>query len=274
MNFQVIVENSSQDTRAKGAHGLSILILTNEHRILYDFGPRHHLVKNSKSLSIDLNKIDFAVLSHNHMDHGGDINAFCKTNEHAPVHVNSPLDLKLYTRLLGSLMIPVGIKIDRLQSHRILQHPESQEIAPNVHLLKLSKYASESTINKELFIKRNNAFSNDHFEHESALVINDNTELVVFCACSHHGVGRILRDVESYFPNQKIKAFVGGFHLTNPINGKKESDYYIKHQIGELKQRDATYYTGHCTGDFAFNLIKSEMKNQIQKLSTGMIYEL
>lgn len=270
MEIIVLVENSSYNQDIKGVHGLSLVIKTIDKTILYDFGPKNSLHKNANLLSIHLKDIDFAVLSHNHVDHGGDINNFCKLNKKALIHVNTDLSDKLYTKLFSFIKFPVGIRLKSRYKNRIVEHNKSEEIVKNTYLLKLSEYRNESSLNQDLYISRNGKLEKDDFQHESALVINDNNELVVFCSCSHHGVSNILNDVESSFPDHKIKAFIGGFHMCNPISKKNESEIFIKKEIVDLKKRNIIYYTGHCTGEFALTLFKNEIMDRVIKISTGM----
>ena len=274
MEIHVLVENSSANENIKGRHGLSLLIKTDNKSILYDFGPKNSLSKNADNLSVSLEDIDFAVLSHNHIDHGGDINNFCRLNNKAKIHVNTNLSERLYTKLFSFIKFPIGIKLNPEYRNRIIEDNNSDEIAENIYLLRLSDYISKSTLNIDLFIKKNNGYENDTFQHESALVIKDYNELVIFCACSHHGVSNIIDDAEKKFPGHKIKAFVGGFHMCNPVSKKNESEIYIRNEIERLKEKNIVYYTGHCTGDYAFSLFKSELKNKINKISTGMIISI
>lgn len=270
MEIQVLVENTSENINVKGIHGLSLLIKTIDKSILYDFGPRNSLIKNANLLSVNLEDIDFAVLSHNHIDHGGDLNTFCCVNKKAFIHVNTDLSEKLYTKILSFIKFPVGMKVKPEYKSRIVIHKETDKIYTNIYLLKLSQYINTSTLNQDLYIKKNNKFEEDSFQHESVLVINDNNELVVFCSCSHHGVSNILTDVECSFPDNKIKAFIGGFHMCNPLSNKKESELFVKNEITKLNNKNITYYTGHCTGNFAFKLFKNEFGNSFNKLSSGM----
>lgn len=270
MEIVILVENSSDNSSIKGKHGLSLLIKLSEQTFLYDFGPKNTLLKNAKALFVNLEAIDFAVLSHNHIDHGGAINQFCEINNKALIHVSTDLSEPLYSKFFSTLKIPVGTSLKPKHRNRVVSHEKSTEIAHNVFLTKLSPYTSASTLNKALFIKKNSAFMLDTFEHESALVVIENGELVVFCSCSHHGVSHILNDVELQFPSYKIKAYVGGFHMYNPISKKNENEKIINEEIIALKNRDIKYYTGHCTGELAFDLFKNEFGEKIKKINTGM----
>lgn len=274
MEIQVIVENTSDNNKVKGRHGLSLLITTNNTSLLYDFGPLNSLQQNAKYLGVQLHNVDIAVLSHNHIDHGGDINNFCLINKKALIHVNTDLSEKLYTKIMSFLYFPVGIKLNSKYRNRIVVHNNSEKILDYIHLVKLSKYKNKSNLNKDLYIKKNGKYRNDDFQHESAIVIEEDQELFVFCACSHHGVSKILEDVKHNFPNRKIKAFIGGFHMCNPVNKKNEKEEIIREEIEAIKKYDTNLYTGHCTGSFAFGLFTEELGNKVHKLSTGMRIEI
>jgi 7,8-dihydropterin-6-yl-methyl-4-(beta-D-ribofuranosyl)aminobenzene 5'-phosphate synthase len=57
---------------------------------------------------------------------------------------------------------------------------------------------------------------------------------------------------------------VGGFHLMH------ETDTSRLSRLAErLMELPATYYTGHCTGDFAFATMKPHMGDRLQRFSTG-----
>lgn len=45
-------------------------------------------------------------------------------------------------------------------------------------------------------------------------------------------------DVERQFPSYKIKAYVGGFHMYNPISKKNENEKIINKEINALENRD------------------------------------
>jgi 7,8-dihydropterin-6-yl-methyl-4-(beta-D-ribofuranosyl)aminobenzene 5'-phosphate synthase len=270
LEVTVILENTSGDSKIKGIHGLSFLIKKDSDQILYDFGPKNHLYQNASILGIDLNQVNIAVLSHNHMDHGGDLSSFLKKNNTASIHTNTDLKEQVYSNFIFSLKVPVGVSIDQKMMHRLQIHNHTEEIAPGIVLLKLSKYTNQSTINKSLFIKENGKYSQDTFNHESALLIFDKGEIVVFCSCSHHGVVEILNDVNKQYPQNRIKAFIGGFHMFNPMSKVTEEEVKIYETAEKLMGNNIMFYTGHCTGDVAFQILHNKLGERITQIATGM----
>ena len=87
MKITALIENTS----ARGLpteHGLSLFVETAEHKFLFDMGQTDLFARNAETLGVDLSKVDFAVLSHGHYDHGGGLNTFLALNDHAPVYMS------------------------------------------------------------------------------------------------------------------------------------------------------------------------------------------
>ena len=83
MRLVALVENTACADIAQ-AHGLSLYIETEKHRILFDAGPDGALLlSNAEKLGIDLKRVDIAVLSHGHYDHAGGLRAFMELNSSA-----------------------------------------------------------------------------------------------------------------------------------------------------------------------------------------------
>ena len=70
------------------------------------------------------------------------------------------------------------------------------------------------------------------------------------------------------FPNKKIYALVGGFHLY------KSSDEEVKALADRIKKTGIEkIYTGHCTGEKAFGILKNELGDNAQQLHVGLVIE-
>lgn len=74
------------------------------------------------------------------------------------------------------------------------------------------------------------------------------------------------------FPNCKIKAVVGGFHLVglpvlNGIGGTKDDIRALGRAMSEYPIDK--FYTGHCTGMKAYGLLKELLGDRLEHLPTG-----
>ncbi len=57
-------------------------------RILFDTGASDLFIRNARLLHIDLQKVDYLILSHGHSDHTGGLRYFLELNTQAPLSVN------------------------------------------------------------------------------------------------------------------------------------------------------------------------------------------
>ena len=103
MKISVLVENTVSENQAvknlplQAEHGLSLFIQTQNKNILFDMGQTNLFSKNASLLGINLQSVDFAILSHGHYDHGGlpskqnefyGIEEFINLNKNAPIFIN------------------------------------------------------------------------------------------------------------------------------------------------------------------------------------------
>lgn len=71
-----LVENCVYGRKLQAEHGLSLYIETQEHRLLFDTGASDLFIRNARLLHIDLQKVDYLILSHGHSDHTGGLRLF------------------------------------------------------------------------------------------------------------------------------------------------------------------------------------------------------
>ena len=90
-------------------------------------------------------------------------------------------------------------------------------------------------------------------------------KLVIFNSCSHGGVEVIIREVMDTFPGQPIYAMLGGFHLFHKPEAEVRSLARKIQSTGVEK-----IYTGHCTGEKAFQILRQELGSQVRQWKTGM----
>ena len=89
MKIVTLLENTASCPGVAPQHGLSLYIETEEWKILFDMGQDDTFAVNAEQLGIDLSKVNLAVLSHGHYDHGGGLAAFLRMNKTAPVYIHT-----------------------------------------------------------------------------------------------------------------------------------------------------------------------------------------
>ena len=119
-----------------------------------------------------------------------------------------------------------------------------------------------------MYQKRNHRWYPDDFSHEQSLVFETEKGLVVFNSCSHGGAANIIREVAQTFPDQKVYALIGGFHIFN----KTEAE--VRDLARKIKETGIEYVcTGHCTGKQAYGILKEELGDILHQLKIGMQME-
>jgi 7,8-dihydropterin-6-yl-methyl-4-(beta-D-ribofuranosyl)aminobenzene 5'-phosphate synthase len=279
MKITVLAENSvckANPGNLKSEHGLSLFIEFSERKILFDTGQSDMFIRNAEKLGIDLSQVDYLVISHGHFDHGGGLKHFLRINKKAKIFLHINASHKFYTRILG--FIPYYVGLDQkiiVQNSRLYFIEEDTQIENNIILLEgFPEVFPQPESNKSLFKKTNNRFIADKFNHELAMLLIENDEIVLFSGCSHSGIYNILEEVKLFSKKMRIKATFGGFHINNPISNKNESPEYIKELTKALGETDQLFYTGHCTGEINFRFIKYRLGRKIQTMNTGEIIEV
>ena len=89
MKITTLMENTASAECYTAEHGLSIFIETKNHVILFDSGASGAFADNAEKLGVDLGKVEMAVLSHGHYDHGGGLLRFMEKNKTAPIYMSA-----------------------------------------------------------------------------------------------------------------------------------------------------------------------------------------
>lgn len=279
MKIIVLVENMTYNKAPKGIkseHGLSLYIEACGKKVLFDTGQSELFIHNAEKIGINISEVDYLIISHGHMDHGGGIKHFFKVNNKAKVIMHKDSKGKFYTKILGFLPIYIGLDLKILgdYSHRITYIQQDFDIATGISLsVGIPANFPQPESNRHLYVKKENHFIQDNFNHEIILNIKESDGCVLFTACSHSG---IINMINRYTEDRliPIKAIFGGFHLYNPMSKKNEKSSYINLLIKELQKFDTIFFTGHCTGMRNYISIKSILKEKIQYFHSGQTFEL
>ena len=85
-------------------------------------------------------------------------------------------------------------------------------------------------------------------------------------SCCHAGADNIVKEIEATFPNKRIYAILGGFHLFRYKDGE------VRAFAERLRELDVQrIYTGHCTGDRAYGILREILGDRVQQMHCGMI---
>lgn len=266
MEATVLIDNiAGQGLSAEW--GLSIYIEYNGKKILLDTGASGQFLENARKLGIDLAGVDYAVLSHAHYDHGDGMGHFFRENRKADFYLREGSGENCYIKYFLFRRY-IGIKKGTLQAYgeRIVYAGEKEEICEGVYLIS-HKAEGLGKIGKQnhMYIKRK-GWQPDDFSHEQSLVFDTSKGLAVFNSCCHAGADTVIREAAEAFPEKEIYAVVGGFHLV------ARTEAQVRALAGRIRETGIQkVYTGHCTGEKAYRVLKEELGSVVEQLHTGLV---
>ena len=264
-----IGSNIGNDT-IQGEWGLSFFIEYGEARILLDAGQSALFAENARKLGLPLEEVDYAVLSHAHYDHADGMETFFECNSRARLYLREGCRENCY-RIKEGAWKYIGIREGFLKKYRdrLAYVSGNLEIVKGVWLLSHRTPGLEQAGRREkMFLKEEGSWVTDCFAHEQSLVFETPGGIVVFNSCSHGGADTVISEAAAAFPGRKVRALIGGFHLHN------KSEKYVR-EISERIRRTGVeeIFTGHCTGDEAYGIMREELGDRVHQLRTGLQME-
>lgn len=276
MKITVLVENTGP-SELKIEHGLSLYIEFNDKKYLLDAGPSDSFFKNAHALSIDLDRVDKAVLSHGHYDHGDGFMVFLNQYKDKVVYGAKNIFDDYYSGSGGSVhYIGLSSKLKQMKN-RFNTISMDTKIDEKIYLiLDDVSNTKEIGVQKKLYKKVDDVLQPDNFDHELSLVFDTPKGLVICNSCSHAGLESIVDNIKKRL-NKPVYAYVGGLHMKSTKN-HIETSSFTEEQIQKLCifiEKNIQYVlTGHCTGNVSYDLLKKYLKDRIDFLTTGKTIEI
>lgn len=178
VQMSVVYDNNPYDENLKTDWGFSCFVEGPEKSILFDSGANGQiLLSNMEKLGIQPEKIDVVVLSHDHKDHTGGLEALLTRNSYIEVWLPH-----FFTSSFKSGVREKGAKVVEVETSR-----------------EIFKGAYTSGV-IEGWIK------------EQSLVLDTDKGLIVMTGCAHPRIVNIIARVKELFAKD-ICLTLGGFHL-------------------------------------------------------------
>lgn len=266
MRIVSLIENTPGYTGCAYEHGLCLYIETEHHRLLADTGASDAFIRNAEMLGIDLTAVDTVILSHGHYDHTGGVSAFARLNPDAAVYLQKCADAAFYH---GEKYIGIDPAILQLPQIRLI----NGDLRIDDELFLFSgitgrRYTPES--NSELTVKdENGTVRQDDFRHEQCLIITENDKRVLVSGCAHNGILNIL-DRYHDFSDKEPDMGISGFHMMKKGDYTPDEIRTVRTIAEELNRSGTIWYTGHCTGGPAFEMMRAIMGDKLKHIHSGM----
>ena len=208
IQMTVLYDNFVASEGTKAEWGFSCLIQGTAKTILFDTGGNPDTFRyNASHLSVDLNKVDAIVLSHDHWDHVEGLPVVFETNTKAPVYIpyGFPYGFVRKVELAGAKPVPVN-----------------QAVAICNHVYLTGQMGG--------MIK------------EQSLIVNTPAGLVIVTGCSHPGIVSIVKKAKALL-NRDVYLVFGGFHLIQHSEEQVDAIIQAFRDLG-VQKCGATHCTG------------------------------
>lgn len=264
MKCAVLAENHADNAAFGCEHGLSLSLQSEGRHWIFDLGQGRLFLETAQQLGISLSTVDGVILSHGHYDHGGGLEALLQLGLHIPIYLSE----HAFDDYYNSRGKRIGLDVDLKDATDL--HFVSERYA-------LSADACVCTFPKEkqcvpvdaggLMRYEKGMFKADDFRHEMVLSFRDKGRHIVVSGCAHWG---ILNWVNALKPD----VFIGGFHLSKWSLETQEDRQRLRTLAQQLKTSGTIYYTGHCTGDEQYAILKEILGEHLEPFATGRCFEI
>lgn len=280
MKIVCLMENTVENKKCKSEHGLSLYIEMEKNTILVDTGASGLFLENAENLDIDLKKVETVFLSHGHYDHGGGILDFHKINSTAEVVMQkSALGDYWHKSERVEKYIGLDCEIKKLENLILLDgnykyYKKNRNCnTNNIEIFILGTTSKEELKcwpkgNLVLKERKDNQYIQDSFIHEQYLVLEENEKSVLISGCAHNGILNILEEYHNRYETYP-DVVVSGFHMRKKEGYTEEDLEVIRETARRLKEIGILCYTGHCTGEEPYKLMKEIMEEKLEYLHCG-----
>jgi 7,8-dihydropterin-6-yl-methyl-4-(beta-D-ribofuranosyl)aminobenzene 5'-phosphate synthase len=276
MNFKILIDNNIDPKQFfKSEHGFSVYFEFAGTKIILDTGQSDKFLFNAEKLNVKIDEVDVLFISHGHFDHLGGLEIFLNSNSKAKIIISENVLKQSYFSYRNATKREIGrdLSFIDLYKNRFVFVKKDIEILPGLFVLTdiLQDYPKPKA-NLKLFKKESKLEILDNFDHEIVLCTVMNNEVIVFTACAHKGILNILSAVSKKFGYKQIRSVIGGFHL---VDSDTKNQFETNEEISLIAEKLSTdypntiFYTGHCTGKLAFEMLRCKLNLQINMFYPG-----
>jgi len=249
--------------------GFAALVEYRGLRILFDTGNNPQVfAHNVAAAGIDLGHLDFAIVSHRHLDHAAGLSHLLAINPGVRIYVpkevfgsfgsSLPSDFYRKQETLPSPMRYFDGRPDETlhfgtawTGANFVPLDKTTEIAPGIFILAL---VSDAPGTKEL--------------RELSLAIDTPQGLMLMVGCSHPGIENVLESASAI--NSQLHIIFGGLHLPAAPDERISKVSALLHDKFKVER----LAPGHCTGEPAFAAFRKTWGADYIYAGLGSVIEL
>ena len=243
-----LIENSQGEHLAlKTEHGISFYIEKDGRSLLFDTGQSADFLSNAKRLGLDLDNVEYVVLSHGHYDHsGGFLPLSEKYSGFELVMGRGFFDRKFGHRNGSYEYLGNNFDLNYIKSRRIpyrFVDKNLTELFEGVYVITgFPRIYEDEVVNPRFMIRRNGGFQPDPFDDEVLVAVDTPEGIIVLLGCSHPGMKNML-SAAAEAVDRPLFAVLGGTHMVEASQDslEKSIDYLSKKSIHAIG-------VSHCTG--------------------------
>ena len=273
MRLTILIDNRLSNPALTSEHGLSLLVETQTHRILVDTGLSGKAFDNAVKLGIDIENVDYLMLSHGHIDHTGGLRRFLSVNKTAKIIAARMLSSTDYWSNRGGKFHSLSPDVEVINQNieRFVFIDDNYLIDSEIGCVSTRRQSfPRPNGNRYLFVEKGGGMSPYTADDELALTIKTDEGLVVVSPCSHCGLLNIADECCKCMNCNDLTAFVGGLHL---LNGEGDDVAKLADLISK-KYPQMHLYTSHCTGDEACSVLSDRLLNKFHVFGVGERFEV
>jgi 7,8-dihydropterin-6-yl-methyl-4-(beta-D-ribofuranosyl)aminobenzene 5'-phosphate synthase len=249
--------------------GFAALVEYGGKRILFDTGNNAKIFEhNVKELGVDLQKLDFVVISHRHADHTSGITYLLTVNPKVKIYVpDEPWGL--FARGVNNDFyrkdpsLPADMRYYRGHPPEVL---EAGTPWPGGNFVPVSQ---KTEVSPGLFILPGVSTTPGTLElKELSLAIKSAQGVILIVGCSHPGVEHILQETSAIDPHVHI--LFGGLHQIQKPDPEVERIATVLHDQYKLD----LVAPGHCTGEPEFAALKKTFGDHYVYAGAGTVIEV
>lgn len=274
MELTFLVENNALVGKPFLAESaLSMHIVDDGARILFDAGYSDILITNARRMGLSLLDLTHVVLSHGHYDHTWGLDALLRHYfECSELKMEIPRPaLTAHPKVFGTKFDENAAEVGTLLSEeKAAQHFDLQLTAKSLWLTERLVLLGEieRVLEFEAFKPMGERIDGDEpvvdeLPDDTAMAYVTDSGLVVITGCAHAGVCNTIEQARKVTGVDRVRSVIGGFHLRNAKSARlgPTTDYLAELELESL-------YACHCT-DLAAKIAMAR-KCPVKEVGVGL----